>query len=57
MIKLNTRMTAVEKATKAEITKFLQEEGHKTYAAYFQEFDFHLLPKETDDVAFMRPNK
>lgn len=56
MISLNG-MTALEKATKAHITKYLQEEGHKTYAAYFQEFDFHLLPKESSDIAFMLPNK
>lgn len=56
MITLNG-MTELEKVTKEDITKYFLEEGHKTYAAYFQQFDLHLLPKESKEIAFMFPDK
>lgn len=50
-------MTREETATHDLIRQTLLEEGHKTYAEYFNLFELHFLPATSEAVAYMVPNK
>ena len=50
-------MTREETATHDLIRQTLLEEGHKTYAEYFNLFELHLLPATSEAVAYMVPSK
>ena len=51
-------MTKLERETHNILTDALIEEGHSTYASYFQLFELHLIPRtNTHSIAYMIPDK